>query len=154
MPHPLPEMIEDLIRAHDTCVLSTMGPDGPHASLMSYAPAPDAGSLFLITARQTRKFRNMIFCPRVSILIDTRREDRPGEEKALTLSGVACPLAQDEAQAARASLLSRHPRLAEFTDTPDTVCLEVSFRSAQLLTGVQEAAHMTFNPPDASAVIP
>ena len=40
------DTIKELIRQNDLCVLATIGPQGPHTSLMAYTSSSDATRMF------------------------------------------------------------------------------------------------------------
>ena len=85
------EKIKDLIKRKDMCVLATAFDNKPHCSLMAYVTDDDCGAIYMVTGRETTKYRNISANPQVSLLIDTR-EEHPGDSRpkaqALTVSGV------------------------------------------------------------------
>ncbi len=143
----LAEMMR-LIRERDLCVLATVEGDRPYCSLMAYAPSADGSELYLATLRATRKYRNLLANPAVSLLIDTR-ERRPREEAlALTIEG-ECRAIEDPGRRAEACrrLAAAHPHLAALLARPETAILCVRPRSLLLLRGVHEAHYATLDPP-------
>ena len=68
------ELMKKLAKEKDLCVLATVSGEKPHCSLMAYATDDDCtGSTWPLT-RHTRKFKNLMENPSVSLLIDTREE--------------------------------------------------------------------------------
>jgi len=133
--------INALIRANDICVLATAGEQGPHTSLMAYACSPDCRQIYLVTPRQTLKYRNMRAQPSVSLLVDTRETMPRGEVRALTINGRAVEIADaKEAAAAREVLGGRHPQLKSLLALPDLAFIRVGIETLQLLEGPQ-ASH-------------
>lgn len=72
-----------LLMAHRWAALATLGEDGPEASMVAYAPAPDAGSLVLFLSGLSAHTRNLITEPRVSLVIS---EPDPGDGDPQTLA--------------------------------------------------------------------
>lgn len=140
MAEPGMEEIEKILLNGSTCVLATMGRGAPHTSLMAYAVAPDCRTLYLVSPRQTRKYRNMLENPIVSILIDTRCDDPLESVRALTVGGTTAVATDGRARkTARELFVDKHPNMIEFIDDPDSVFVAVSIHSFQLLSGVRKA---------------
>ena len=135
------DKMKALVKEKDFCVLATVSAEGPHCSLMSYAADDDCRELYMITHRQTKKYKNLTGNGAVSLLVDSREEgaDR-GEVRALTVSGVFRKIeGESERKAALARLLERHPRLKPFADSPDAEVFAVRVRSFQLLEGISDS---------------
>ena len=137
------ETMKALVKEKDICVLSTVSGHTPHCSLMAYATDEDCREIYMVTHRQTTKFRNLTENPIVSLLVDTR-EEHPGprrpEAKALTIDGVFGTLEDDEKRRkVRFRLLERHPHLKEFLDHPDAEILRIKIGSFLLLAGLTDA---------------
>ena len=133
-------IMKKLAREKDLCVLATTSGGEPHCSLMAYVSDHDGREIYMVTQRNTQKYKNLLENPSVSLLIDTR-EDRPRlEAKAMTVSG-KCEVVKDEAKQTlvRAKLLERHPHLKEFLSRPDAAILCVRVASFLLLDGLTDA---------------
>ena len=137
------EEMKALAKQQDICVLATVSGDKPHCSLMAYAVADDCREIYMVTYRETSKYRNLMENPSVSLLIDTREEGAgsPGSAaKALTVSGLFQRIDdEDKRQYARARLLEKHPHLREFIDHPDAELLCIKVTSLLLLTGLTDS---------------
>jgi nitroimidazol reductase NimA-like FMN-containing flavoprotein (pyridoxamine 5'-phosphate oxidase superfamily) len=136
-----------LVRSQNVCVLATVSGDQPHCSLMSYAADADCREMYMVTFRNTKKYRNLTDNPAISLLIDTREEDR-GEKRhqarALTVNGVFEEVKdQTKRDMIKARLLERHPHLIVLTDNPDAEFFAIRIKSLQLLEGVEEASFAT-----------
>jgi general stress protein 26 len=134
--------MKNLAKEKDLCVLATASGGAPHCSLMAYVTDQDGGEIYMVTQRNTQKYKNVLENPSVSLLIDTR-EDHQGqghEAKAMTVSG-KCEVIEDEAKQAfvKAKLLERHPHLKEFLNRPDAAILCVHVASFLLLDGLTDA---------------
>ena len=137
------QKIKELIGSNDVCVLATVAGAVPHCSLMSYAAAEDGREIYMITHKNTKKYRNLEENPGVSLLIDSREMDR-GENryraKALTVTGtyekVENELKKGEI---RRRLLDRHPHLKDFIADSQARFILVRVKAFQLLEGLSDA---------------
>lgn len=137
------EEMKTLIRKKDVCVLATVAGGEPHCSLMSYVTDEDCREFFMITHRNTKKFRNLMQNGSVSLLIDTREEDvgqKREAVRALTVAGVFQAIEDKEKESlCRAKLLARHPHLKAFAASGEAQIFSVRASSFQLLRGVSES---------------
>lgn len=137
------ELMKKLAKEKDLCVLATVSGEKPHCSLMAYTTDEDCSEIYMATHRSTKKFKNLVENPSVSLLIDTREEHKGShrpEAKAMTVSGAFERLEDNQKKAwARAKLLSRHPHLKEFLDHPDAEVFGIKVRSFLLLDGLTDA---------------
>lgn len=137
------EKMKALVKRKDICVLATVSENNPHCSLMAYVTDNDCREIYMVTNRQSTKFRNLSANPLVSLLIDTREEhtgmQRP-DAQALTVSGVYQEI-QDEPKKTciRSKLLEKHPHIKNLMDMPDAEIFCVKVKSFLLLDGVSDA---------------
>ena len=139
--------MKDLLRSQSVCVLATVSGGQPHCSLMSYAADAGCRALYMVTFRNTKKYRNLAENPSVSILVDSRDMDR-GEKRqyarALTVNGLYEVVEDRQKQEAlKAQLLERHPHLKAMAEDPDAEVFTIRIRSMQLLEGVAESSFVT-----------
>jgi uncharacterized pyridoxamine 5'-phosphate oxidase family protein len=107
---------------------------------MAYAANEDGTAIYMATHRSTKKFRNLLDNPAVSLMIDTRDASPRSLTRALTIEGFCTRIDEDsERQLVRHRLLSIHPHLKEFLDHSDNEMLCVRIRSFLLLKGLTEA---------------
>jgi nitroimidazol reductase NimA-like FMN-containing flavoprotein (pyridoxamine 5'-phosphate oxidase superfamily) len=137
------EEMKTLIREKDVCVLATVADGEPHCSLMSYVTDDDCREFFMITHRNTKKFRNLLQNGSVSLMIDTREED-VGQERAkvraLTVSGTFQTIENREKESLfRDKLLARHPHLKEFANSNEAQIFCVRAKTFQLLLGLSDS---------------
>jgi len=110
---------------------------------MSYVADEEGREIYLLTRKNTKKYRNLKENPSVSLLIDSRdmdpahRGDRP---QALTVSGTV-QRATDERRKAEIlrRLLARHPHLERLAVQPDAEVVVVRVKAFQLLDGITDA---------------
>lgn len=136
------DRMKDLLRSKAFCVLATVADDVPHCSLMAYVPDAPCRRLYMVTKRDTTKFRNLRRNPRVSLLVDTRDEPEEDERStlALTVAGRVEPVEDPiELHQVRSALQERHPGLGPILESADTAVLYVRIESLLLLDGPNEA---------------
>jgi nitroimidazol reductase NimA-like FMN-containing flavoprotein (pyridoxamine 5'-phosphate oxidase superfamily) len=137
------ERMKRLAKEKDICVLATVSGEKPHCSLMAYVTDDDCSEIYMATHKSTKKFKNLMKNPSVSLLIDTREEhsgSRRPEAKAMTVSGAFERLEDGQKQAwASARLLGRHPHLKAFMEHPDAEVICIKIRSFLLLDGFTDA---------------
>ncbi len=137
------DTIKELIRQNDLCVLATIGPQGPHTSLMAYTSSSDATRMFLVTPKNTLKYENMVRDPRVSLMIDSRNRGARQEIRALTVSGHAERVSDTKTiKDLHDAFAVRHPHLKRLLEEPDVAWISVQVDSFQLLDGVHDAHHV------------
>ncbi len=131
-----------LLRQKNSCVLATTDGVIPHCSLMAYITLESASRLYLVTPRNTKKFRNINQNPNVSLLIDTRGEQDRGKTKALTVTGTCFTLKDDEEiSSVRKTFIRLHPHLDGLIRKEEVAFLCVEFDSFLLLDGPERAHH-------------
>lgn len=135
--------IRELIQANKICVMATAGEGEPHCSLMSYATDDNCREIYMATRKDTKKYRNLIANPSVSILVDSRQDagaSPSAQIKALTISGTFQGNIDEEKMAAvRARLFEKHAELKNIFNDPDTGIVVVKIMAVQLLDGVTDA---------------
>jgi len=137
------EEMKALAKQKDICVLATVSDGNPHCSLMAYATDDDCREIYMVTQKGTKKYKNLIKNPSVSLLIDTREEQvdsHPLQAKALTIAGLFQEIDDEyKKRFARERLLERHPYLAEFIDQTDAELICIKATSFLVLNGLKEA---------------
>jgi nitroimidazol reductase NimA-like FMN-containing flavoprotein (pyridoxamine 5'-phosphate oxidase superfamily) len=141
------EKMKELIRSQDMCVLATVAEHRPHCSLMAYVTDDHCREIYMVTHRNTAKFRNATKNPSVSLLIDTRLEEqgqRRQRARALTVTGLFKRIENPERrEAIRARLLERHAHLRDFAAQPEAEVFAVKILALQLLDGITDSYYET-----------
>ena len=110
--------MKDIVKGNDLCVLATVSEGKPHCSLMSYISDEEGHEIYLISHKQTKKYANLMENPTVSLLIDTREEEKGQRRiyiKALTVSGEFQTINDPEKKdLIRAKFLKRHSPFNRF----------------------------------------
>jgi len=143
------EKMKDIIKGNDLCVLATVSEGMPHCSLMSYISDEEGQEIYLISHKQTKKYANLMENPTVSLLIDTREEEKSQRRiniKALTVSGEFQPIKDPgKRELIHKQFLDRHPHLAYFLHDPGAEIFSIKIKSFQLLDGVKDAFFETLD---------
>lgn len=96
---------------------------------MSYVTDENGVEFYMVTRRATKKFKNLQENPSVSMLIDSREEQKGAQRlqtKALTVTGTFQPIINEsESVPIRSRLLEKHPHLREFMDHEDAELLRI-----------------------------
>ena len=140
---PMLEKMKALAKGNDLCVLATVSEGKPHCSLMSYISDEEVHEIYLVSHKKTKKYANLMGNPTVSLLIDTREEEKGQRRiyiKALTVSGEFQTINDPVKKGLiREKFLKRHPHLIDFLDDPDAEIFSIRTKSFQLLDGVKDA---------------
>jgi nitroimidazol reductase NimA-like FMN-containing flavoprotein (pyridoxamine 5'-phosphate oxidase superfamily) len=138
----LREKARELIRKQGTCVLATSAKNRPYCSLMAYACNETCSEMYMLTGRETRKYKNLMENRAVSILIDTRGSTLESDHEgttALTLSGKFEPvISRSEETGMREAIKTRHPGLGDLLDDPDTKVVRIKNESFLLVMGPKD----------------
>jgi len=101
----------------------------------------------MVTHKKTKKYQNLTVNTKVSLLIDTREEDRGNHRhlaKALTVNGMFEAIGDPgKREMVRTRLLEQHPHLSVLADDPDVEFFAVHIKSLQLLEGIADATFVT-----------
>jgi uncharacterized pyridoxamine 5'-phosphate oxidase family protein len=131
-----------MLKEKDICVLATVSGNQPHCSLMAYVADADGRKIYMVTLRDTKKFKNLIQNPAVSLLIDTREDDAGSQRsraKALTVNGVFQRVEREKQAPMQARILERHPHLQELFAKGEAEIFAVRVESFQLLEGATDS---------------
>lgn len=120
--------IRRLVTGEPYAVLCTQGGQQPYGSIVAYTFGEDLSSAAFATPITTRKFRLLVECPQVALLIDNRAsfpDDMMGIE-SITVTGRAVRLAPGpEREIWAGRLMARHPYLESFVAAPTTALFRV-----------------------------
>ncbi|MFO7727420.1 MAG: pyridoxamine 5'-phosphate oxidase family protein [Desulfonatronovibrio sp.] len=133
--------IKEIIRANDLAVLATSAENTPYCSLMAYVSGDGGLKIYMLTRKDSRKFRNINANPQVCLMVDTRA-DKQGDRqsiKALTISGTCFPAHSSEQDPLLDLLIRTHPQLKTLAEYSDAVVMQVAAESFLLLDGVNDA---------------
>ena len=132
--------IKALVKRKNTCVLATVADRKPYCSLMAYVTDDHCEEIYMVTRKNTQKYKNLLQNPSVSLLIDNREISPHSQAQALTVEGVFYKIETREKRARVFSkLLDAHPHLNDFMHHPEAEILCVKISSFLFLNGLQDA---------------
>jgi heme iron utilization protein len=122
-----------LMRESRSGALATLakGSGDPYCSLVNVATAADGAPLLLIS-RLAMHTKNILADPRVSLMLDERKEGDPLQGARVMLMGTAVVTADKNA---RRRYLARQPEAEAFADFGDFEFYQVSLKGAHLVAG-------------------
>jgi putative heme iron utilization protein len=122
-----------LLREARSGALATLMPGSgdPYCSLVNVASAPD-GSPLLLLSRLAVHTRNLLADPRISLMLDERKDGDPLEGARVMLMGSA--VASDDPYDRR-RYLARHPEAASFAGFADFGFYRLALKTAHLVAG-------------------
>lgn len=132
------DRVKEILQDNTLCVLCTANGGLPHCSLMTYILGEDLKSVYMVTVRESRKYRNLLENAHVSVLVDNRqRLDFPSDERvaSVTFEGVHKHLDPVESERARTRFADSHMELREILRNPDCVIFGIELRTFLLLDG-------------------
>jgi heme iron utilization protein len=137
-------LIGNLLESQNLAVLSTQNHGQPYSNLVAIAATPDLKHLLFATTRATRKYANLMADPRVSVLVDNRRNEVADfvEAAALTALGKAWELQGVERQQYLPLYLAKHPNLADFVAGPTCALLRIRVDKYIVVTRFQDVREM------------
>lgn len=113
----LPERIRGLVAVEPYAILCTHGDNQAYGSVVAYAVSQDLTTMVFTTPVTTRKFRLLLECDRVALVVDNRAA-RPADFmaiEAITATGRASRIAPGPDFSRFAEMLAaRHPYLKSF----------------------------------------
>ena len=130
-----------LMREARSGALATLMPSSgdPYCSLVNVASAAD-GAPILLLSKLALHTKNILADPRVSLMLDERKEGDPLEGARVMLMGKAAAI--DDA-AARRRYLARHPDAEMFAGFGDFAFYRVTLKAAHLVAGFGRIVDLT-----------
>lgn len=137
------KILQELLNSQRLAVLATLMSDQrsrPYSNLIAFAATDDLKEILFATTRATRKFANLTKDPRVSLLIDNRRNQETdfGAASAVTVLGTAGEVLGPERDAYLQLFLKKHPYLEEFVTAPTCALIRVKVEKFIMVTQFQE----------------
>jgi putative heme iron utilization protein len=122
-----------LVREGRSGALATLmqGSGDPYCSLVNAATAA-AGAPLLLLSRLALHTKNILADPRVSLMLDERKEGDPLEGARVMLMGTA---AQTDNEADKRRYLARHPSAEMFAGFGDFAFYRIELKGAHLVAG-------------------
>jgi hypothetical protein len=124
-------IIENLLSIQRLAVLSSQQNGAPYGNLVAFASADELARLIFVTPRATRKFSNILYEPRVAMVVDNRSNDSNDFSKAIAVTAIGRAIEADlqERDRLRGAFLSKHPYLEDFAQAPDSAIVAVNVQT-------------------------
>ena len=134
------EKMKQILMDEKYCVLATAMDNKPHCSLMAYTVGEDGKKIYMITHKDSDKYRNLQINDSVSLLIDTRSNQKEKIKKALTVTGHFSQINDDATlYLVKKELINRHPELKVFLDNESSCVFSIEVESFLLLDGFTDS---------------
>jgi general stress protein 26 len=132
----LRQTLLSLFTSQKLAVLATYGDDQPYCSLMAFAVSDDLKFMIVATKRKTQKFANLQQHPRISLLVDNRRNqvDDFQQAMAVTVMATASEPAPAESDNLLKLYLFKHPYMQSFCQSPDCALLKLEVQTYQVVS--------------------
>jgi nitroimidazol reductase NimA-like FMN-containing flavoprotein (pyridoxamine 5'-phosphate oxidase superfamily) len=137
------ERMATLNKSCPHAVLATDAAGQPYTSLIAYALTPDMKGALFATPKATRKYRNILKNPRVSLLIDTRKNTPQDYMKAesVTMLGNGRPIRRGKMRTEFAAIfLKKHPQLEEIIHSRETALIFIKITQCIHVTKFQSVS--------------
>ena len=131
--------IREILDAQRFAALSTSADGQPYASLVAFSATADGRRILFCTPRSTRKYANLSRNRQVALLVHTSR-NAPADcssAMAVTATGTAAEVPNDQKRTQAAPFLTKHPALAAFVNDPNTALLAVKISQYHLVRNFQ-----------------
>ena len=134
------EKMKNFVRKKNICVLSTASGNKPYCSLMAYITDTTCEEVYMVTHKNTTKFKNLQKNPWVSLLIDSRETQPRSNAQALTVTGVFVPLLdENKKQEVLENMLKSFPHMEDFIHHPESELISIKIKSMLLLEGLTQS---------------
>ncbi len=136
--HEVVEKIKEMLREESLGVLATCGENcAPHASLLGFV-SKGIEEIYFASLAHTRKVRNIVENPSVSLLIDSRRSTGADfrSAAALTVRGIAEPV--KKGGNVKKTYLEKFPHLRDFIEDPGCTMFKIRISEHLLVRRFQE----------------
>lgn len=130
--------VEKILRENTLCVLCTESSGHPYCSLMTYTIKDDLSILYMLSTQESRKYKNLLLNPNVSLLVDTRQRTTTLTDNkitAITFEGTYEPLPDDTVKQITADLNRNHAELNALLESPNCILFGIRLKSFLLLDG-------------------
>jgi nitroimidazol reductase NimA-like FMN-containing flavoprotein (pyridoxamine 5'-phosphate oxidase superfamily) len=138
-------LLKKIIGGQYFAVLNSVGDGRPYSNLIAFAISSDMKSLVFVTARDTRKYRNIKEHRDISILIDNRTNQLSDikNANAITVTGTAREVTENR-DVLQTLFLERHPGLKQFVFSPDNAVMLVAIQE-YIIAGFKKTQRITIS---------
>jgi len=115
-----------IIKNQKYAVVATQGLDELYTTLIAYYSTDDLKNIYFVTSKRSKKYRNLINNPNVSLLIDDRKNKSSDilNATAITAIGQAFEIKYNLSKIINL-YINKHPKLKKFIESPESVLIEI-----------------------------
>jgi nitroimidazol reductase NimA-like FMN-containing flavoprotein (pyridoxamine 5'-phosphate oxidase superfamily) len=138
------ERVRALVASQRLAVLATQEEGQPYTSLVAFVETDDLRHMIFATARETRKFTNIVRDPRVAMLVDDRSNDEADFRRAVAVTAIgrASEVRGQDRNGLAARYLRKHPYLEEFVTSPSCALMKVTVERYYVVSEFQNVAEL------------
>lgn len=132
--------IRNLLKQQQFAVLCTQGRGQAYGSLVAYAVNDELDAAVFSTGRATRKYSLLTESDRIAFVVDSRPSypDELMRVEAITATGRARELSDEQRGPWAEMLMARHPQLSAFVSSPSTAIFKIDITRYLYVTRFQE----------------
>ena len=136
--------IAALFESQRLAVLSTHQDGQPYASLVAFDVSPGLGAIYLLTPDTTRKYKNLVANPRVSVLVNNSQNQADDIYNAVSVTGIGVAQVVDKAQekAALDQFLEKHLYLKDFSAAATTAFVRIAMSRYVMVNRFQNVVEL------------
>ena len=136
------ELLAELLNSQITGVIATEQDHQPYTNLVAFSFSDDLKKIYFATPADTTKYKNLAGNPRISLLIDTRRNNREdfSGSAAVTVLGICRELSGNIKNEKLMSHSVRLPGLNEFLNNDMIAMLEIEVQKYIITSGLDSTA--------------
>lgn len=137
--------IKELLNAQRFGSLATLHKSSIHSTLVAYTVDESLQYIYFCTSSSTRKYENINTHKEVSLLVhnSTNKDQDLTVAKALTITGTARILSEEEQRKASQLLQLKHPYLKELMGSPEVVYIVIDVLQYDLVSNFQDVRTIT-----------
>ena len=136
----LKKLLKELFRSQLFAALATQQLTRPYNNLIAFVATDDLKSILFATRRQTNKYANLLSNNSVSVLIDNRtnRDSDFRSAVAVTATGTAEEVKEDQKEGLLQLYLVKHHNLEKFVHSPDSALFRIRVKRYYIVRNFQE----------------
>ncbi len=139
--------IKQLFNSQILAILATNMKGMPYTSLVAFVATDDLKEIIFATFKGTKKHDNLLNEPRVSILIDNRKNQTSDFQDAIAVSARGLGMIITSQREKYQSLyLKKHPSLFEFITSPKCDLIRIKVSEYQYVSKFENIKILIFKP--------
>jgi general stress protein 26 len=130
--------IRELMKQQKLGVMATDMDGIPYTTLIAFANTDDLRHIFFATLKDTRKFSNISKNPKVTVLIDNRKNKPTDFYDAIAVTAEGhVKIREKEDNKIKEIFISKHPYLDDFVNSPNCALLDINIEKYHYVSRFQ-----------------